>query len=118
MNNLPWIVAKRNARLGIASSQLFMRRWTPDFYVKRCSEIEQEFKNELGILAKEDQKMKVGIYRAEGGMFVLRSVQYPDNSSVLSLPPEFTQELFIERANMAFDTLASGLNARYNNDDA
>src|ERR1700681_942314 len=104
MMTFPWIVAKRNARLGVASSQLFMRRWTPEFYEERCQAIENEYRAELEILVKEEQKMKVRIYRAEGGMFVLQSVQYPDNSSVLSLPPEFTQELFIERANMAFDT--------------
>ena len=64
----------------------------------------------------EGQKMKVRIYevgKGQGTMFVLCSVEHPENSVVLSLPTEFTQEVFLERANLAFDTLARGLKTRY-----
>ena len=54
--------------------------------------------------------MKVRLHSAQDGMLILESVEHPGNSVVFSLPPEFDQELFLARANMAFDTLAQGLN--------
>ena len=57
MNDLPWIAAKRSARLGVASSQLFMRHWSPEFYTEKCWEIEKNFKAELQNLVEEEKKM-------------------------------------------------------------
>ncbi len=93
-----------------------MGRWSRAFYLLRQKAIDEEFKAELARLYKEEQKMKCRIYQtpqAPGQMFVLQSVQYPDNAAVISLPTEFDQELFLERCNCAFDTLASGLKVRY-----
>lgn len=55
--------------------------------------------------------MLVTIYEATQNTMVLRSVEHPNCAAVISLPNEFDQELFLERANMAFDTLAQGIKA-------
>lgn len=47
MSDLPWIMAKRSARLGVASSQRYMGHWSPEFYEKKVRQIDAEFKAEL-----------------------------------------------------------------------
>lgn len=47
MEDLAWIMAKRNALLGVASSQLLMGHWTPEFYKERVALIEREFREAL-----------------------------------------------------------------------
>ena len=45
--DLPMLIANRNARLGVASSQLAMGCWTPEFYTERIMAIETEYREGL-----------------------------------------------------------------------